>query len=182
MDAQWAYYLWAALLVAGCGVAWLLNMVMLPGNWMIAGGAALFVWLMPVEVDRGMSWKTVALLLGLAIVGEVVEFVSGAAGAAKRGASKRGVLLSMVGAIVGGVLGLMAGSPVPVLGSFVMAVLGGALGAFAGAYLGEAWKGRSEAERVASGRGAFAGRLWGTLGKLVIGAVMLAIVVGDAFF
>jgi hypothetical protein len=62
-----------------------------------------------------------------------------------------------------------------------MAVIGGALGAFAGAYLGEAWTGRSEEERRAAGRGAFSGRLWGTVGKLAIGAIMLAIVAWDAF-
>jgi hypothetical protein len=82
----------------------------------------------------------------------------------------------------GSIGGLTLGAPVPVLGSFVLAVLGGAGGAFAGAYLGEAWKGRSEEERRAAGRGAFAGRLWGTVGKLAVGAVMLAIVAWDAFF
>jgi hypothetical protein len=67
------------------------------------------------------------------------------------------------------------------LGSFVLALLGGAVGAFAGAYLGEAWKGRPEEARLAAGRGAFAGRIWGTVGKLAVGAIMVAIVAWDAF-
>jgi uncharacterized protein YqgC (DUF456 family) len=116
------------------------------------------------------------------VLGEVIEFAASAAGAAKQGASKRGVALSMVGAIIGSVLGVMAGSPVPIVGNFVMALLGGALGAFGGAYLGETWKGRPEADRVAIGRGAFAGRIWGTMGKLAVGAVMLAILAWDVFF
>ena len=63
-----------------------------------------------------------------------------------------------------------------------MAVVGGAAGAFFGAYMGETWKGRPEADRVAVGRGAFAGRIWGTVAKLAVGAVMLAILAWDAFF
>jgi uncharacterized protein len=64
----------------------------------------------------------------------------------------------------------------------VMALLGGAAGAFFGAYLGEAWKGRAHEHRVAAGRGAFSGRIWGTVGKLAVGAAMLVIVAWDAFF
>jgi uncharacterized protein YqgC (DUF456 family) len=178
----WAYYLWATLLVLSCGVAWLTTLVTLPGNWLIAGLAALFAWLEPEVAGRGISWNTVAVLLGLAVLGEVVEFAASAAGAAKQGASKRGVALSMLGAMVGSVLGLMIGTPIPILGQFVMALIGGAAGAFLGAYLGEAWKGREHEERVAAGRGAFAGRIWGTVGKLAVGVVMLVIVAWHAFF
>lgn len=176
----WVYFFWALLLVLASCAAWLTTLVALPGNWFVAGFAALFAWLIPAEAGRGITWTTVAVLLGLALLGEIVEFGASAAGAAKQGASKRGVALSMVGAVVGSVLGLMV--PVPIIGSFVMALLGGALGAFGGAYLGETWKGRPEGERVAVGRGAFAGRIWGTVGKLAVGVIMLAILAWDAFF
>ena len=118
----------------------------------------------------------------MAAVGEVLEFAAGAAGAAKQGASRRAVALSLVGALVGSIGGVMVGAPVPVLGSFVMALVGGAAGAFAGAYLGETWKGRAEHERIAAGQGAFVGKIWGTLGKLACGAVIVALVAVDAFF
>src|SRR5262249_40777648 len=36
--------------------------------------------------------------------------------------------------------------------------------------------------RVAAGRGAFSGRIWGAVGKLTVGAVMLAIVAWEALF
>ena len=88
--------------------------------------------------------------------------------------------LSILGAILGSVLGLGLGIPVPVVGPFLGAVLGGAVGAFGGAYLGEYWKGRNEEERMAVSQGAFFGRIWGTVGKLATGAVMLAIVAWDA--
>jgi hypothetical protein len=179
----WIYYLWAWLLVFASGVAWTTTLVTLPGNWIIAGFAALFAWLVPAAATQGVTWTTVFVLIGLALLGEIVEFGAGAAGAAKHGASKRGVALSIVGAIAGSILGLTAGLPmIPVLGPFIGALVGGAAGAFFGAYLGEGWKGRPESERVAAGRGAFSGRIWGTVGKLAIGAVMLAILAWDAFF
>ncbi len=181
MDADWVYYLWALLLVATSLLAWLLNLVTLPGNWIVVGAVALFAWLLPEAAGRGITWTTVFVLLGLAVAGEVVEFVAGAAGAARQGASRRAIVLSIVGAIVGSIVGLGVGTPIPILGSLIMAVLGGAVGAFAGAYLGEVWKGRDEPERLAAGRGAFFGRIWGTVGKLAVGAVMLAIVAYDAF-
>ncbi|HEX5470739.1 MAG TPA: DUF456 domain-containing protein, partial [Lacipirellulaceae bacterium] len=180
--AAGVYYLWVVLLLLACGVAWLLTFVTLPGNWIIVIFAALFAWLIPVAAGRGISWTIVAVLLGLAVLGEVVEFAASAASAAKQGASKRGIALAMIGAIVGSAIGLAIGAPIPILGSFVMALLGGAVGAFIGAYIGEGWKGRAHEERLAAGRGAFAGRVWGTVGKLAVGAVMLVIVAWDAFF
>jgi uncharacterized protein YqgC (DUF456 family) len=178
----WNYYLWAILLVAGCCIGWLLNLVALPGNWLIVGGAALFAGLITEEPGRGVAWRTVIALVVLAIIGEFVEFAAGAAGAAKQGASRRAIALSMVGAIIGSIVGLSIGVPIPVVGSLVMALFGGAAGAFAGAYLGEAWKGRDEPARTAAGRGAFFGRIWGTVGKFAVGAIMLGVVVWDAFF
>jgi uncharacterized protein YqgC (DUF456 family) len=178
----WVYFLWALLLVLASGLAWLTTLFTLPGNWLIAGFAALFAWLIPVVDGRGVTWQTVFVLLGFALFGEIIEFGASAAGAAKQGASKRGIALSMVGAIVGSILGLTAGLPILIIGPFVGALIGGAAGAFFGAYMGETWKGRPEADRIAVGRGAFAGRIWGTVAKLAVGAVMLVILAWAAFF
>lgn len=176
----WAYYIWAILLLVGCVAGWLTTLVTLPGNWIIAGLAALFAWLIPISAGGGITWTVVAVLVGLAVVGEVLEFGAGAAGAAKQGASKRSVALAMLGAAIGSMAGLGIGLPIPILGSLIMAVLGGAGGAFAGAYVGESWKGRPVEDRMAAGRGAFAGRIWGTVGKLVVGMIMLVIVAWEA--
>lgn len=176
------YFLSALLLLLLSIGAWLLTLVTLPGNWLIVACAALFAWLFPEDASRGITWTTVAVLAVIAILGEVFEFGASAAGAARQGASKRGVALSMVGAILGSTLGLVVGAPVPVVGSFLMALVGGATGAFAGAYLGEGWKGQPGAQRLAVGRGAFTGRIWGTIGKLAAGAIMLVILAWDAIF
>ena len=181
IDPVWVYYPSAVLLVLMCVTAWLLTLFTLPGNWIVVGLAAGFAWLFPAELGRGIEWRTVVILLVMATVGELVEFGAGAAGAAKRGASRRAVVLSLVGAVVGSVVGLVVGVPIPVIGPLVVAVLGGAIGAFAGAYLGEMWAGRGENERIAAGHGAFFGRLWGTVGKLAAGAIMIVIVACDAF-
>jgi len=182
MDA-WAYYLWALLLIIASIGGWATTLFTLPGNWLVVGFAALFAWLIPVEeTGHGITWITVAVLAGLAVVGEIFEFGASAAGAAKHGGSKRGVALSIVGAMIGSILGITAGLPIPIIGSFVMALVGGAAGAFFGAYIGETWKGRPEADRVAIGRGAFAGRIWGTVGKLAVGVIMLVIIAWDALF
>jgi uncharacterized protein YqgC (DUF456 family) len=181
MDA-WLYYLWAIILIAACGFAWLTTVIGLPGNWLIVAFAAIFAALFAQNPNHGVTWMAVAFLAVLALVGEIVEFAAGAAGAAKYGASKRSVALSLVGAAVGSIVGITIGLPIPLLGSFMMAIVGGAAGAFFGAYLGEAWKGRPHDARVAAGRGAFSGRIWGSIGKLAVGAIMLVIVAWDALF
>ncbi|MGD9636000.1 MAG: DUF456 domain-containing protein [Pirellulales bacterium] len=181
-DPALTYYPTAILLIVLCIAAWSTTLFTLPGNWIVVALAAGFAWLFPEEAGRGISWWTVGVAGALAVVGEVIEFAASAAGAAKQGASKRAVVLSLVGAIGGSIAGVMVGAPVPILGSFVMALLGGAAGAFAGAYLGEMWKGRTEDERIAAGQGAFVGKIWGTLGKLACGAVAVAIIAADALF
>jgi uncharacterized protein YqgC (DUF456 family) len=183
LDPAWTYYPSAIVFVLLCIAAWATSLFALPGNWIVVGLAAAFAWLFPKEVGgHGISWMVVGVSVALAAVGEVIEFAAGAAGAAKQGASRRSVLLSLVGAIVGSIVGVMIGAPVPVIGSFVVALLGGGAGAFAGAYLGEMWAGREGVDRVAIGKGAFIGKLWGTLGKLACGAVIVAIIAVDAFF
>jgi uncharacterized protein YqgC (DUF456 family) len=122
------------------------------------------------------------ILLALAIVGEIIEFVAGAAGAAKRGASRRSIWLSLVGALVGSIGGAIVGLPIALVGSPLAALLGGAIGAFIGAYLGETWVKRAQGQRLEVAKGAFLGRIWGTVGKLAIGAVMLGVTAVDVLF
>lgn len=178
----WLYYTLAIILVAAGGLCWLTNLFSLPGNWLLAGLAALFAWLVPADGGRELTWTTVGTLAALAVLGEVIEFAAGAAGAAKQGASRRAVALSLLGALIGSIVGAIVGLPVPIVGSLAAALLGGAAGAFAGAYLGETWKQRPHETGVAVGKAAFVGRLWGTVGKFAVGAVMLGILAADLLF
>ena len=136
---SWLYYTLAIGLVAAGFVCWLTNLLSLPGNWALLGLTALFAWLVPHDSSRGVTWNTVWILLALAIVGEIIEFVAGAAGAAKRGASRRSIWLSLIGALAGSIGGAILGLPIALVGSPIAALLGGAAGAFVGAYLGETW-------------------------------------------
>lgn len=180
--ADWQYYLLSLLLVLLSGGAWLTNLLGLPGNWLVLGATGLFAYFLPVEAGQGVGWRGLVILTLLALAGEVVEFVAGAAGAAKQGASRRAVLLACVGTFVGGIVGVIVGLPIPILGSLVAALLGSAAGAFVGAYLGQKWSRRGEGESLAAGRGAFVGRLWGAAGKLLAGVAMLVVLVVDLFF
>ena len=180
IDPEILYYVWVALLILGNGAAWITTFLTLPGNWMIVGLTALFVFLVPEADGRGVGWTTVAVVAALAALGELIEFAAGAAGAAKQGASRRAMVLSLAGTVVGSLCGAVIGVPVPIVGPVLGALGGGALGAFLGAYLGETWKGKNPDESLSVGTGALIGRLLGTVGKLAIGAVMFAIITANA--
>jgi len=177
------YYFWALLLTVANLGGLTATMFALPGNWLIVGLTALFAWLVHDPAGGGVSWWVVGAILILAIVGEIVEFAAGAAGAARSGGSRRGMVLAIGGAMAGSIAGVSVVSfviPIPVVGTVLGAVGGGALGAFGGAYLGEAWKGRTEEHRLAVGKAALIGRLFGTAGKLGVGAMMVVIVAADS--
>ena len=178
----WLYYTLALLLVAGGLLCWLSNLFTLPGNWVLLGLVALFAFLVPETSGRGVSWTAVGIMAALAVLGEVIEFAAGAAGAAKQGARRRSIVLSLIGGVAGSILGATVGIPIPVIGSMIGALLGGSVGAFAGAYIGESWAEQPHATGVAVGRAAFIGRLWGTVGKFAVGAVMLGVAAADALF
>ncbi len=181
-EFEFTYYLWAVFLIFASGVAWTTNFFALPGNWFVIGFAALFVSAMASgDAARGLNWEAVALLVAIAVGGELIEFFAGAVGAARQGGSRRAVALAIVGTIFGSVAGAIMGLPVPVIGPLLGALAGGAGGAFAGAYLGEMWKHGGMDKSINVGWGAAIGRLLGTLGKLLAGAVMIVILTVRVF-
>ena len=108
-------------------------------------------------------------LLGLALLGEGIEFVVGTFYVAKKGASKLGV----AGAFIGGLLGAMVGNGViPVIG----AVLGSFAGAFGGAVAGEYVNRERLEPSLRVGGHAFLGRLLAILIKHAIALVMVFLI------
>ncbi len=162
----------------GC---WLLNVFGLPGNWVMLVVAIVYWYFVPADWLT-YGWVVLVILGVLAILGEVVEFLAGAMGATKAGGSKRGAALAVIGSMIGGIVGIFVGSlvPIPIIGSLITALLFAGFGALLGAVLGEQWKGRSLDESVEIGKAAFWGRILGTLGKMLAGAVMLAVVCAAA--
>ena len=174
--------LWAALSILGAVVFVLLNLVGLPGNWLIVGSAALYVWQVPSDSRWQVSWAAVFALLVLAAVGELIEMAAGALGVARAGGSRRSALLALLGSLIGGITGILIGLPIPLVGSLVAAVLGAGLGAFIGAFVGEGWKGREHEESVRVGWAAFWSRLVGTVTKTAIGGLMALVLIVAILF
>jgi hypothetical protein len=163
-------------------VSWASNLLSLPGNWIIVLATAIYAYFFPESETSGVGWLGIGVLVALAVAGEIIEFVAGAAMAGKRGASRRAMALAVVGTMVGSILGAIFTIPIPILGPIVGALAGGAGGAFCGAWLGEIWKGKSVEEGMHVGTGALLGRLLGTSGKLLVGAVMVVVATVDAIY
>lgn len=174
-------YLGLLLLFVALIVGWCLTMLSMPGNWLMVAAVALFAWLAPSE-SFDISWQTVALLVALAVVAELLELAASALGAKRAGGSRRGAILAIFGSVVGALLGAGVGVPIPLIGSLVGAILFAGVGALVGAMIGESWKGRTLAESWKVGRSAFWGRLLGALAKTGIATAMLVIAVVAAIF
>lgn len=143
-----------------------LDLVGLFGNWVIlaAIGAA---WAFTGFTHFG-AW-TLAVLTGLAVLGEVIETLAAALGA-KRFGGDRGAALSAFG---GAITGAIVGTP-------ILPVIGTLAGACAGAFLGAAaheilLMRRNAGDAAWTGLGAALGRIAGLLAKLAIGISMLIV-------
>ena len=167
-----SYWLSVSFLIALNAVALLSNLFLLPGNWVMTG--LLCIFLLASDFGHGPTWIIVIICVALAGLGEVLELAMGSAKAAKKGASRRAMLISMGMSFVCSIAGTFL-IPIPVVGSVVGAILGAALGAFAGAWLGEAWKGTEPALRTEIGTAAMSGRLLGMLAKGVVGVTIFVV-------
>jgi uncharacterized protein len=166
-------YVYAVVLTLVNLLCWVGILFGLPGTWLMVLFPVLLKWWQP---DQFMvSWTVLGVAVGLAVLGEVLEFVLGAAGSRRTGGATRGAVLALVGSMVGGIMGI--GLPVPLVGP----LLGACLGAFVGAIVGNLWAGRTLFQSLTAGRGAAIGQFWGTVLKLAIGAI-IAIMLAIAAF
>jgi uncharacterized protein len=137
----------------------------LPANWVILGLVGLWRWVHP---ELGWGWHFLGVLLVLAVLGELLEFLGQYFGAKRSGGSTRGQWGALAGAIIGGILGL------PFLFG-IGALLGGMGGAYAGALIAERSIERSWTDSRRAAWGAMWGKFFGLIGKLGIGVFMLAL-------
>lgn len=157
-------YLYALVLFCLNALALALVVVGLPGNWLMI----VFSWGISYLSGTGMiSTTTLIVLAALALAAEVVELVAGAAGSRKAGGTWRGSMGALGGGLVGGILGTFL-IPIAIVGS----VLGACIGAFVGALSGELSGGKHIDAAMDVGRGAFIGRLLGTIYKLAFGLLI----------
>ena len=167
------YWTAAILLTVLNGVSVTLNLLMLPGNWIMVASLCLFL-LVAGDPSSGPDWMTVLIVAGLAVAGELAELLAGSAKAARAGATRRSMVLSLVSSFAFSIAGTFL-VPIPIVGTAIGAIIGAGLGAFAGAWLGEAWAGTSTDQRTKISQAAMSGRLLGMLMKLTIGAAIFVI-------
>src|SRR2546426_1828773 len=106
-----------ALLLGVCIILGLLLVPLgLPGLWVMVAGIVGYGWLTDF---RSIGVATIAVVLGLAFLGEIIEAWLGFRFARTFGCSRR----SAWGALSGGVVGAVMGVAVPLLGSGIGAVL-----------------------------------------------------------
>jgi len=144
----------------------------IPGTFLI--WAAAFVYGLATKF-YDMNAAILLILLGIALLGELIEFVSGLYGARRFGASRLGMIFALLGGMTGGILGTIV---CPLAGTIV----GVLFGAFAGAFAGERLLRKKLMPSLRAGFGAFIGRMSGTFMKLLLGMVMAAIILTRVFF
>jgi uncharacterized protein YqgC (DUF456 family) len=109
--------------------------------------------------DASLSNWALAVLVALMLLSLVMDYVASMFGAKKLGATWRGVL----GAVVGGVIGIFFALPGIILGPFIGALAFEMIG-------GREWK-----EAARAGLGAVIGLFVGALGKLACCALMMGL-------
>ncbi len=159
---DWLYYLLLAIvMVAGLS----LNLLSLPGLWVMLLGVLIYAW------GTGwayVGWVGLLVLLGLVVAAEVAEAVLGSAAAKKAGGSTRAAIGALIGGFAGAIfltLGL------PVIGT----ILGACVGSAAGALVAEMSVRRHPGHLARVGWAAARGRFWAVLVKLGFGILVLLV-------
>lgn len=178
---EWIPYLVATVFTLLSAGAIVTIVIGIPGTWIMLGLAVLIqltdhYWL-PEGVDNTFQWWMILTGLGLATIGEVLEFLAGMLGAKKAGSSKRGMTGAFIGGFVGAILG--TGIPIPIVGSLIGAVVG----TFAGAIIGEitAPQPPELKDSLKPALGAAIGRILGTLVKIPFAMVIWVVLSIAAF-
>ena len=136
---DWNAWLWIVWLVLFCIInllSWSTNLLSFPGNWLIVLATAVYAYFFPESETSGVGWFGSGILFVLAVLGEIIGFVAGAAMAGKRGASRRAMSLAVLGTMGGSIVGALFTIPIPIIGPVVGALACGSGGAFGGAWLG----------------------------------------------
>ncbi|MFU8820051.1 MAG: DUF456 domain-containing protein [Gammaproteobacteria bacterium] len=151
-----------AILLVAAGLAGLV-LPALPGPLLLFAGLLLAAW--AEQFVHVGAWTLVALGV-MAALASLADFVAGAFGAKRYGASPR----SVAGAALGALVGIFFGLPGLLLGPFI------------GALLGELSARRDLAAAGRAGWGATIGLVLGTAAKLALGFAMVGLFLVVRFF
>lgn len=133
----------------------------LPGLWIMIG--VLTVATLFGEV----AWWTLLPLVGVAVLAEIAEWVIVKRTSARYGASSK----AFWGAILGGIVGMLVGAPIPVVGSLVA----GVVGTFLGAAVVALWESRRLGTAGRAAWGAVVGRAFAAAFKTAAGVAILVL-------
>jgi uncharacterized protein len=153
-----------AILLLGIVTGLLLVPLGLPGLWVMVGAILLYGWLTDF---RSLSVALIAIVLAIALAGEIIESWLGFRFAKRYGGSSR----SGWGALIGGIVGAIVGVPVPVIGS----VIGAFVGSFVGAALFELSASRQLGVATRAGWGSVVGRAAAAAVKIALGVIIAVI-------
>lgn len=151
------------LAVVAMGVGVLLIPFGLPGLWMIV------VVTLGLALAGEVGWTVGLLVAGVAAIAEMAEFLVVARFGRAYGGSRR----AFWGAVVGGMLGLFVGFPVPLVGPVITAFLG----TFAGAGLVTLLETRSLRRSARVGWGVVLARTVAVALKVGVSVAVIAVVV-----
>ena len=161
-----AIIIFALLALAGIG----LTIVGIGGTFLIVLAALaynLITWSLSISVN------TLLWLFGLAILGEVLEWIITAIGIKASGVSR----YALIGTILGAIVGALALSFIPIIGTIIGLFIGALLGAF---LLELIHSGKSKKAWKAA-KAAFVGRALVSLTKFVIAIVQILLVFREVF-
>ena len=153
MELFWWFFTVAVFAVGLIGTI----VPVLPGTTIIL--AAAIIHRIMLGAEKSIGWKTIGVLVLLALLSYVFDFLGSYFGAKYFGATKWGAF----GAIIGALVGLLFG----IIGLFVGPVIG--------AVAGEFIAGKRMIDAGRAGWGSLLGNLGAMMGKLLIALVMITI-------
>lgn len=155
-----------------CLLAVVATVVRLPGTWVIVAAAAGYGWFHGWE---RVGPTLILILLGVAVVGELVELGVSVVAAKRAGASNR----AGWGALIGGFVGMFVFSlPMP----FVGTMFGALVGCFVGALIAELTIKQEFAHGTRVGTFAALGFVIGIVTKVALAMMMSVALLGVAAF
>ncbi len=136
----------------------------LPGTFIVLAAAVIYDL---ITWSWGISKLVLVLLLAIAVLGELLEWVFTLYGAKKFKTSN----FAITGLVIGTIVGAIVGVPVPIIGSVIGALLGAFIGAFVFSYIEH----RRLEKSIEAGFGAFLTRLGVIFMKLFLAVIMAVI-------
>tara|TARA_R110002096_G_scaffold157669_5_gene322810 strand:+ start:531 stop:1073 length:543 start_codon:yes stop_codon:yes gene_type:complete len=138
----------------------------IPGTTLIFAGAVFHYFLKGMEAS-GLAWQGLVFMGLLYVLSLILDWISGALGAKWFGSSKWGI----VGAIVGGIIGIFFSLP------------GLIIGPIAGVFIFEIFVAKKEMKDASNSTiGTVVGGIAGIIARVVLAFGMIAWFIGDVFF